>query len=133
LQEFFRFKEFQAEISFDGKTFTRKAFIIAIANSSQYGNNACIAPAASVADGILHLNILKKIPPYRLDFVYAFFAKKIDRTNVAELIAVRNVRIHTPLPAAYHIDGEPCGTETSFEIAILPSSLFVVIPAQNVF
>jgi diacylglycerol kinase (ATP) len=131
LHEFFRFKEFQAEISFDGNTITRKAFIIAIANSSQYGNNACIAPAASVADGILHLNILKKIPPYRLDFVYAIFSKKIDRTNVAELVAVKNVRIQTLLPVAYHIDGEPCGTETSFEIAITPSSLFVVIPAEN--
>jgi diacylglycerol kinase (ATP) len=130
LQEFFRFHEFQAEIRTDAGTLKKDAFIIAIANSSQYGNNACIAPKASVSDGILHINILRKVAPYRFDFLYAFFSKSIDRTNVAEIIEVKNFSVHTPLPVAFHVDGEPSGTGTDFDIKLNPASLLVTMPRK---
>ena len=55
----------------------RNAFIIAIANSSQYGNNARIAPSASVCDGLLHINVVKRVPLFRLDFLYSFFSGQL--------------------------------------------------------
>ena len=72
VKEYFRFPEFEAEVSVDNKTEVRKSFIIAVANSSQYGNNIKIAPLASVRDGMLHLTIMKKIPLYRLDHIFPF-------------------------------------------------------------
>lgn len=40
-------------------TMQRKAFLIACANASQYGNNAYIAPQASLTDGLMDITILE--------------------------------------------------------------------------
>jgi diacylglycerol kinase (ATP) len=73
ITEFNKFMPFNCSIEVDNQKLSREAFIVAIANSSQYGNNARIAPMASVMDGRLHMNIVKKVPPYRLDFLYDCF------------------------------------------------------------
>ncbi len=132
LREFFRFPEFELTLSRDnGEIINRKAFVLAIANSSQYGNNACIAPKASVSDGLLHVNVLRKIPPYRFDFVYAFFAKAIDRSPFSEILEERSFKIETKFPVPYHVDGEPCGEDTVFNVSIMPSALHVIAPAMS--
>lgn len=131
LKEFIQFGEFEAEIIVDGKTLFKKAFVIAIANSSQYGNNARIAPAASVCDQILHINILKKVPPYRIDFIYNFFRGTIDRSAFCEFIETKSFTIKLREPVAFHIDGEPCGQNDKFEIELLPASLNMLIPGRT--
>ena len=78
VKEYFRFQEFEAEVSLDNKTEFEKSFIIAVANSSQYGNNIKIAPLASVRDGMLHLTIMKKIPLYRFDYIFSFLKRLVD-------------------------------------------------------
>ena len=132
LTEFYQFGEFSAAISMDGTTIEKKCFVLAIANSSQYGNNAWIAPAASVSDGILHVNILRKMPLYRFDFVYAFFNKTIDRSKFSEIHQVRSFSIQTSKEIPYHVDGEPCGTASQFQIVMQPSTLPVIVPAKSV-
>lgn len=128
VKEFLRFREFSAEINASGKRYSREAFIIAIANSSQYGNNARIAPDASVCDGLLNVNIMSKVPFYRLDFVYSFFAGTISQSSFCEVIKTSSLQIKTAEPVAYHIDGEPCGTHHSFAIEVIPAALKILIP-----
>ncbi|MBL7858726.1 MAG: diacylglycerol kinase family lipid kinase [Cyclobacteriaceae bacterium] len=132
IHEFFQFKEFEASITLENQTLERKAFIMAIANSSQYGNNARIAPAASVCDGLLHLSILKKVPPFRLDFMYAFFSGKVDRSIYCDVIEAKNFTIKTNKPMSFHIDGEPCGEADQFHIRLLPASLNMLVPAKAI-
>ncbi|MFZ6011563.1 MAG: diacylglycerol/lipid kinase family protein [Bacteroidota bacterium] len=131
LKEFNQFKEFEVNILTEGQSFKRKAFVIAIANSSQYGNNARIAPAASVTDELLHVNILKKVPPYRFDFVYAFFNGTIDRTSYCEMMEVKEMEIAASQPLPFHVDGEPCGHADRFNISIQPRSLQILVPSQS--
>lgn len=128
LKEFFRFKEFKAAISSHGTIVTRDAFVIAIANSSQYGNNARIAPAASICDGLLHINVVKKVPPYRLDFIYSFFKGKVHESAYCSMIETSKMRIESSIPIAFHVDGEPSGVDTVFDIEILPQSLKLLVP-----
>jgi YegS/Rv2252/BmrU family lipid kinase len=127
LNEFFRFTEFEAEIKTATQTITRKAFVIAIANSSQYGNNARIAPAASVCDQLLHVNILKKVPPYRIDFMYNFFVGKVHRSSFCEWIETDQLDIRLNQPMAFHVDGEPSGNATEFSVRLIPSSLKMMV------
>jgi len=129
--EFFTFREFDFTLHIDGQTLPRKAFIMAIANSSQYGNNARIAPAASVCDGLLHLSILKKVPPYRVDFIYAFFTGNVHRSSYCEVIETKSFTITTATPISYHIDGEPSGTAQEFHIVMNPRSLTMLVPPQS--
>ncbi|WP_133259598.1 diacylglycerol/lipid kinase family protein [Pseudochryseolinea flava] len=131
ISEFLQFKEFDASVLVDGNPVDAHAFIIAVANSSQYGNNARIAPAASVCDGLLHLNIIRKVPMYRLDVVYAVFAGNIERSSFCQIVAGQKITIKTTKPIAYHVDGEPCGHHDNFQITINPSSLKVLVPDQS--
>lgn len=131
VQEFLKFSEFEAVFSTQGKTFSRKAFIIAIANSSQYGNNAKIAPAASVCDGLLHVNIVRKIPLIRLDFVYSFFTGRLGKSEFCEILETRSLEIKTNKSIYYHVDGEACGLQDTFKVELLPGSLQVLVPANS--
>jgi diacylglycerol kinase (ATP) len=128
IKEFFEFKEFEFTIETNQQTLTRRAFVIAIANSSQYGNNARIAPAASVCDQLLHVSILKKVPPYRLDVVYSFFSGRIHKSSFCEVLESNQMIIRVNTPVSYHIDGEPCGKSDVFSIELLPLSLKMLTP-----
>jgi diacylglycerol kinase (ATP) len=131
LNEFMKFKEFEAELITTNGSAKRKAFVIAIANSSQYGNNARIAPAASVCDGLLHICLLKKIPAYRLDFIYSFFAGTIATSTFCEVIESSEMTIKVNSPTAFHVDGEPGGVADTFSIEILPKSLNILVPQSS--
>jgi YegS/Rv2252/BmrU family lipid kinase len=128
IEEYTRFREFDVSIAADEKRFQRKAFVIALANSSQYGNNARIAPHASICDGKLNLTVLHKIPPYRVDLIHSFFSGQIDQSTFCEVMDIRDCEIHLSEPIEYHVDGEPCGSDTHFKIRLLPSSLNLLIP-----
>src|SRR5690606_26766224 len=131
IAEFLKFQEFGFEIEMNGQRLKRKAFVLAIANSSQYGNNACIAPGASVTDGLLHLTMLKKIPLYRLDVVYNLFTKNIHKSKFAEMHETTSLTVHCDNPTPYHVDGEPCGVDTTFDIRVLPAALQLIVPSQT--
>jgi YegS/Rv2252/BmrU family lipid kinase len=129
LRELFNFHEFDATVTLNEKTFFRKAFIIAVANSSQYGNNIKIAPLASVCDGLLDISIMKKVPLHNLMFIYAFLTGSLKNSVSCEMQKTKQVQIKTSTPVAYHIDGEPCGVSDTFLIQLKEASLAVLVPA----
>jgi len=131
VQEFLKFKEFACEIVTTEKKLNREAFIIAIANSSQYGNNAIIAPTASVCDGLLQLNIVRKVPLYRLDFLYSVFSGGLAHSGYCEIIPTKSLTIRTEVPVYYHVDGEACGVEDTFQISVQQSSLRAIVPRRE--
>ena len=132
VEQYVRYKEFETIVSANGIQIRKNAFMIAIANSSQYGNNARIAPHASVCDQILHINFLNKIPLYRLDLIYSFFKGTIDKSEFYQLIETDAMQIKSLQPIYYHVDGEPMGQETNFDIKILPASLHMTVPKTGV-
>lgn len=131
IQEFLKFKEFETEILLNGNTIKRHAFIIAIANSSQYGNNARIAPSASVCDGLLHVNVVRRVPLFRLDFIYSFFTGQLAKSPFCEFMEASSLKIRTTKPINYHVDGEPCGLNDTFDIELVPGALQVLVPAAG--
>lgn len=56
------YKEWDWDITIDGKPLNEKAFIISIANGRQFGYNFQIAPGANWTDGLLDIVIIKKFP-----------------------------------------------------------------------
>lgn len=132
LNEFMRFPEFEAELIIGETILKKKAFVIAIANSSQYGNNALIAPDASVCDQLLNISILKKMPAYRLDFVYSFFSGTIKESAYCEILEARDFTIQLPSPVAFHIDGEPAGHADRFVIEMIPESVKMLAPGNTI-
>jgi diacylglycerol kinase (ATP) len=132
LSEFLRFHEFDIDLVIDGRPLNTKAFIVAIANSSQYGNNARIAPWASVTDHLLHLTILKKVPIQNsISFFVHFSTNQIYKSRYCRNVTAKSIQLKTRHPVAFHVDGEPCGFDDNFTISIKPKSLKVIIPNTN--
>jgi diacylglycerol kinase (ATP) len=128
-QEYFTFNEFDIELTLHDNVIHKRNFILAIANSSQYGNNARVAPHASVVDQKLVLASLKKIPLYiGLSFGYKMFSGRLKESKHYSAQSITNTIIRSKKPVAFHVDGEPCGHHHEFVIRLQPQSLNIIIP-----
>jgi YegS/Rv2252/BmrU family lipid kinase len=106
LRELINFKEFEYGIEAPNLHHKGKAFIIAIANGSEFGNRFKIAPIAKHNDGKLVLVIIRKPPFFKLIqlFVHGYQGKlapsKYYQTHILENAAL------TFDNSVAHVDGE---------------------------
>jgi len=129
LKEVLKYKAQTYDLVIDGKQYTFKAFVISIANSSQYGNNAHISPSASVTDGLLDICIVKEFSMIKLPVLaYEMLTATVHRSKIVEIIKGREVLIKRRDEGAIHIDGEPLFMGKDLNISIVPLSLHVIIP-----
>lgn len=114
-------------LTIDGKEYEHQAFMISIANSSQYGNNAHISPFASLSDGMLDICILKPFPIYKFPaLVFRMFRKNTHKSNYLEIIQGRDIIIRRECAAAIHLDGDPFSMGIELNIGINPHSLNIL-------
>ncbi|RZK23222.1 MAG: YegS/Rv2252/BmrU family lipid kinase [Flavobacterium sp.] len=129
LKEVLKYKAQTYDLVIDGKDYTFKAFLISIANSSQYGNNAHISPSASVTDGLLDICIVKEFSMIKLPVLaYEMLTATVHHSKFVEIIKGKDVLIKRPEEGAIHIDGEPLFMGKDLSISIVPLSLRVIIP-----
>jgi len=132
LTEFQRYPEFKAELIVDGIRREREAFVIALANSSQFGNNAKIAPEASVCDQFMDVCVIRKVPfAQALGFTKKMFTGKINRSKFVEITKAKNIILNFSQPMAYHIDGEAMPPLRNFSVEVRPGTLKMLLP-ENV-
>ncbi|PRY49174.1 YegS/Rv2252/BmrU family lipid kinase [Arcticibacter pallidicorallinus] len=125
--EVLNYKPGQYTLEIDGKTLEREAFMISFANSSQYGNDAHIAPKALLDDGILDICIIKPFPLYLfISMGLRMFAKTSEQSKYVEIIKGESVRIESVTNSLVHIDGEAKMIEKEICISIDPLSLCVL-------
>ena len=114
-------------LTIDGKDYEHQAFMISVANSSQYGNNAHISPFASLNDGMLDICILKPFPLYLFPvLVLRMFRKTADKSNYLEIIQGSKIVITRENAAAVHLDGDPFNMGTILSIGVNPHSLNIL-------
>lgn len=95
-------------LSANGNLITEKAFIVAVANASQYGNNAYIAPEASITDGLLDVTVIHAGNPLEtarmgIDMMTGY----LNKNMLIETFRTPSVVIYREAAGAAHIDGEP--------------------------
>lgn len=121
------YKPCKYTLDIDGQRYEREAFMISVANSPQYGNNAYIAPNASVNDGWLDVCIVHKFPLYTLPMmVFHLFNKSAHQSEYVEIIRGQNIVIQREDNGPVHVDGEPFNLEGDLAIAIKPNSLKII-------
>jgi YegS/Rv2252/BmrU family lipid kinase len=132
ISNYFSYKPYTYDIIIDGQVLKERAFLISIANGSQYGNNAHIAPKASTRDGMLDVCIFK---PFSIlvtpILAWRLFRWSLDRSPYMKVIRGKSIRIknadgHRPL--CIHYDGEPAGTADEIRVEIAPKTLKVIAP-----
>ncbi len=129
MKEFLHFKEFNAAMILDGKNLQRQSFILVLANSSQFGNNAKVSPFASVCDQLIDVCFIKKVPiSQALGFALKMFTGHLHHSAFVEILQGKNVKIKFDQPMPFHIDGEAMEPTVNFDIAITPGSLRMIVP-----
>lgn len=127
LTEIGKYQTRNYKLEIDGASYEREAFMISVANSPQYGNNAYIAPQASVSDGILDVCIIHKFPLYSLPvMLFHLFAKTADQSEYLEIIPGKEIFIEREDTGPVHVDGEPKELGKRLHITVRPSSLHVI-------
>lgn len=97
---------------------------LAIANASQYGNNAIIAPKANLSDHILDIALIRKVPLALLPaFLIKVFSGNIHRSNYTDAMTTTCMQVNTSRPVHFHTDGDGRGMADTFSIEVVPECL----------
>lgn len=115
-----------------GSALRTPAFLVAVANSDQYGNDCYIAPRARIDDGLLDLTLVRRLTCFNvLPLAERLFTQRIDGSpSVVRLRAARYL-IERPAPGLLHTDGEVRECGPVVEVAVRPASLRIVIPVPD--
>ncbi|MCT1523619.1 diacylglycerol/lipid kinase family protein [Sphingobacterium hotanense] len=121
------YKPKKYKLKIDGKEYEREAFMISVANSPQYGNNAYIAPNASITDGLLDVCIVHKFPLYTLPMmIFHLFNKTADQSEYVEIIPGKHIIIEQEGKDPVHLDGEPKELGQRIEIEVMERALNII-------
>jgi len=117
-------------ISANGQILTQKAFIVACCNASQYGNNAYIAPTASITDGLLDITIVHAGTPLDTAMVGVdLFTGYINRNTMIHTFRTPSAIIYRTGKGPAHLDGEPVSMEEIMTVKCHHNALRIFTPA----
>lgn len=120
-------------ISANGHILTEKAFLIACCNASQYGNNAYIAPEASITDGLLDITIIHAGSPLDTAFVGVdLFTGYINSNTLIHSFRAPAAVIYRSAEGPVHLDGEPITMGDVMSIKCHHESLKIFTPKNQV-
>lgn len=105
-----------------------KAFLIACANASQYGNDAYIAPFASMKDGLLDVVVMKPFNTFEAPQVtLQLFTRTLPDNSHVSTFKAQKLIIHREEEGVAHYDGDPFWTGKTIEVGIQHKALNVVV------
>ncbi len=127
MQKFMSYTAQEYDITVDGQTWNRKAFLIAFANSSQWGNNLQIAPQATIDDGLIDICIIQDFPKHLAPFIgINLLTETLHKTRYDEIIQGTTVELSSSKDLVAHIDGEPIKPGKKIKVQITPRSLKII-------
>lgn len=132
LSEFMSYTPLPYKITADGESLADEAYLVSVCNANQYGNNAFIAPSASITDGMLDLMLIRKmprimVPKFGMELMFGTLS---ESRRVAHR-QVRSLVIERDEPGPAHLDGEPFKIGTRIEIECHPAGLRLFTTASK--
>ena len=111
LKEGLKYEPETYEIEAENGTIKKKAFLISCANASQYGNNAYMAPQASMSDGMIDVIIMEPFDALEASQIsIEMFNKTLDKNNKIKTFRSKEIKIYRKAPGVIHYDGDPIDT-----------------------
>lgn len=129
IQEYFGYMN--EEYIIESSTFNSKerAFIIACGNAAQYGNNAFIAPHASLQDGLIDVTIINHINFFEvLPTAVQLFTKTLQFNPSVKTYSTSEISITRANVGIMHIDGEAVNMPEKIVIKCHKGGLNIVVP-----
>ena len=126
--EVLKYKPETYEIEDETEKKSYKAFLITCANASQWGNNAYIAPHASMSDGLMDVIIVEPFNAIEaLELGLQLFSKSIDRNNKIKTFKSRKIHVHRSTSGAIHFDGDPTMAGEDVTVEMVSKGINVVV------
>lgn len=111
------------DIEFEGK-----AFVITFANAAQWGNNAYIAPNASVQDGLIDVSIISNVPIKAIaSLAFELFTKNIHKDLLFSSLQVNEITLYRDSNGPFHLDGDPYEEGNQIHIKMIRDGLNVLV------
>lgn len=130
---FLQLRPFHVTIYIDGeKIVSEKLFVLTLANTRQFGNNAFIAPEARPNDGLIDIVLIKPFPKVLGSlFIIRLFTKKINKSKYVRHIQTDKEIIIETAETRFHIDGEPLEISGKVVVRIKREALKVLKTSSN--
>lgn len=127
LQESIAFKPFNIKMNVEGVLIERLVFLVTFANASQFGNNARIAPNASMTDGLIDVVVVNPFNKIWLPvFGIGLFTRIIPKLPFVDCYKAKHIELEIADTNIYHFDGEPGKLSIPAKITVDSEKLFVV-------
>ena len=118
------------KIEIDGNDFEIEASLLTIGNSSQWGNNAKIAPLADICDGMLDMTAVDRFSAIEMPaLAFQLMTGQLDKNSRVHWYRGRHIKLSRPSEGPAHADGDWFSAGTELDIRILPQSLNVLVPS----
>lgn len=127
LTEWLRYKPETYTVEDANGTEKYKAFLITCANSSEYGNNAYIAPQASMTDGMLDVTIVEPFNAIEApQLALQLFSKTLRPGSHVRMIRTNRLTVHREKAGVIHCDGDPIEAGKDLQFELIPHGLKMV-------
>jgi len=120
-----KLKSLSVTLEADGRTIEHDAIFVEISNTRYTGTHFLIAPSARMDDGFLDVTLLRKLPRWRLLWLFpSIYSGGHVNFDEIQVIRGRQIRIRHPAGCSLIVDGEFRG-ETPAEVTCLPQDLAI--------
>lgn len=132
LHEGLKYKPQTYRIETPDRTIEMDAFLITCANASQYGNNAFIAPEASMSDGLLDVVVMKPFSVFEAPQVaLQLFTRTLSDSSHIVTFKAKEVKITRQDVGVAHYDGDPIEIGEEIDIRIVPAGIRMVVHPEG--
>jgi len=128
LREGLKYEPETYEIVDENGVMRYKAFLISCANASQYGNNAYIAPQASMSDGLLDVIIMEPFDVLEAPQIsIEMFGKTLDKSSKIKTFRCKHLHINRRKEGVIHFDGDPVMEKADVDVRVHEKGIRVIV------
>ena len=129
LAEYIKYKPKQYTIDIDGLQMQERAFVVACCNAAQYGNNAYIAPRATMQDGLIDVTVMHPFNIAQTPLIGArLFLRQLGHDHHVSIYRGKRVVIEREQDDIMHVDGDPMMMPARVEIENVSKGIHILVP-----
>ncbi len=127
IQESIAFQPFKIKMKVGDILIEKSVFLVTFANASQFGNNARIAPNASMTDGLIDVVVVNPFNKIWLPvFGIGLFTRIIPKLPFVDCYKAKYIEMEFANTNIYHFDGEPGKLTAPVTISIDSEKLRII-------
>lgn len=129
LSEYLKYEPQEYLIDIDGTKMRERAFVIACCNAAQYGNNAYIAPRATMQDGLIDVTVMSPFCMAHCPIIGArLFLRQLGKDSHVSIYRGKRIVIERSHDDVIHMDGDPIKTPARLVFEIVNKGIHILVP-----